>query len=150
MDKLSKGFVSAVCLLGVGFGMVRNMICTRTYQEDPSAFANAQIGYAPMVGSTDHPNATLRYLELTWREVEPTEGQYAWDAIEQRYGLAALREQGIHLVLRFVYMLRLPMAAGTVPRMAKVIPRIMQTISFVPHTIKLFQPWPSILTQMAL
>ena len=102
MDKLSKGFVSAVCLLGVGFGMVRNMICTRTYQEDPSAFANAQIGYAPMVGSTDHPNATLRYLELTWREVEPTEGQYAWDAIEQRYGLAALREQGIHLVLRFV------------------------------------------------
>ena len=102
MDKLSKGFVSAVCLLGVGFGMVRDMICTRTYQEDPSAFANAQIGYAPMAGSTDHPNATLRYLELTWREVEPTEGQYAWDAIEQRYGLAALREQGIHLVLRFV------------------------------------------------
>ena len=47
-------------------------------------------------------DATLRYLELTWREVEPEEGVYAWEDISRKYGLASLREQGIHLVLRFV------------------------------------------------
>lgn len=102
MGNFPKRFLSAFCLLGVVFGMARDVVCTRTYQEDTTAFANAQIGYAPMAGSTDSSGATLRYLELTWREVEPEEGQYAWDAIEQKYGLAALRRQGIHLVLRFV------------------------------------------------
>ncbi len=102
MDKLPKILASAFCLLGMGFGMVQNLLCTRTYQEDSSAFANAQIGYAPMAGSVNIPDASLRYLELTWREVEPAEGQYAWNAIEQNYDLAALREQGVHLVLRFV------------------------------------------------
>ena len=47
-------------------------------------------------------DATLRFLELTWREVEPEEGVYAWEDISRKYGLASLREQGIHLVLRFV------------------------------------------------
>ena len=75
---------------------------TRTYAADNSAFPNAQIGYAPMVNSTSAGNATLRYLGLTWRELEPEEGVYAWESIDEKYDLDALREQGIHLVLRFI------------------------------------------------
>lgn len=75
---------------------------TKTYAEDPAAFANAQIGYAPAVRSREYTDVTLRYLELTWRQVEPEPGQYDWQEIEETYGLAALRQEGVHLVLRFV------------------------------------------------
>ena len=75
---------------------------TQTYQPDNSVFPNALIGYAPAVNSSSALDSTLRYLELKWRDVEPEEGQYAWDAIEEKYHLASLREQGIHLVLRLV------------------------------------------------
>jgi len=74
---------------------------TRTYAADDSAFPNAQIGYAPMIDTAEAGDATLRYLELTWREAEPEEGVYAWEAISEKYDFASLREQGIHLVLRF-------------------------------------------------
>ena len=75
---------------------------TRTYAADDSAFPNAQIGYAPMIDTAEAGDAALRYLELTWREAEPKEGVYAWEAISEKYDFASLREQGIHLVLRFV------------------------------------------------
>lgn len=55
-----------------------------------------------MIDTAEAGGATLRYLELTWREAEPEEGVYAWEAISEKYGFASLREQGIHLVLRFV------------------------------------------------
>ena len=95
------GRFAAACLLGVTLLMGQHTV-VRTYPEDTSAFANAMIGYAPAVDGAGVQGTTLRYLELTWREVEPEEGQYAWADIEQKYDLAALRAQGIHLVLRFV------------------------------------------------
>lgn len=95
------GRLAAACLLGVTLLMGQHTV-VRTYPEDTSAFANAMTGYAPAVDSAGVTGTTLRYLELTWREVEPEEGQYAWADIEKKYDLAALRAQGIHLVLRFV------------------------------------------------
>ena len=82
--------------------MIASTTKTRTYAADDSAFPNAQIGYAPMIDTAEAGDATLRYLELTWREAEPEEGVYAWEAISEKYGFASLREQGIHLVIRFV------------------------------------------------
>lgn len=107
MGKLARLLAAGSCLLGLGaallgMGTAMNTSKTRTYAAEDSAFPNAQIGYAPMLDDPEAGDATLRYLELRWREVEPEEGVYAWEAIEQKYGLAALREQGIHLVLRFV------------------------------------------------
>ena len=107
MGKLARLLAVGSCLLGMGaallgMGAAMNTSNTRTYAAEDSAFPNAQIGYAPMIDDPEAGDATLRYLELRWREVEPEEGVYAWEAIEQKYGLAALREQGIHLVLRFV------------------------------------------------
>ena len=107
MGKLTRLLAAGSCLLGMGaallgMGTAMNTSKTRTYAAEDSAFPNAQIGYAPMTDDPEAGDAALRYLELRWREVEPEEGVYAWEALEQKYGLAALREQGIHLVLRFV------------------------------------------------
>lgn len=72
-----------------------------TYRADDTAFPNPLIGYAPGVRDAHTEGTTLRYLGLSWREVEPEEGQFAWETLEQTYGLSELRQQGVHLVLRF-------------------------------------------------
>lgn len=102
MGKISRILAAGLCLLGMGAAMIASTTKTRTYAADDSAFPNAQIGYAPMIDTAEAGDATLRYLELTWREAEPEEGVYAWEAISEKYGFASLREQGIHLVIRFV------------------------------------------------
>ena len=71
--------------------MIASTTKTRTYAADDGAFPNAQIGYAPMIDTAEAGDATLRYLELTWREAEPEEGVYAWETISEKYGFAALR-----------------------------------------------------------
>lgn len=96
---------AAALLVGLvlaGGSILAQSTRTQTYAADHSAFANAQMGYAPAVRSREYTDVTLRYLQLTWRQVEPEPGQYDWQGIEEAYGLAALREQGVHLVLRFV------------------------------------------------
>lgn len=75
---------------------------TRAYAADTSIFSNALMGYAPGILSGDDGDVTLYYLGLTWRELEPEEGSYAWDALDEKYGLTQLRERGVHLVLRFI------------------------------------------------
>lgn len=102
MGNISRILAAGLCLLGMGAAMTASTTKTRTYAADDSAFPNAQIGYAPMIDTAEAGDATLRYLELTWREAEPEEGVYAWEAISEKYDFASLREQGIHLVLRFV------------------------------------------------
>ena len=85
-------------LLAVLSGLERGQ--TMTYPADEHAFANAQMGYAPGVRDVDTEGTTLRYLGLSWRELEPEEGAYAWAALEERCHLADLRAAGVHLVLR--------------------------------------------------
>ena len=99
MGKISKILATGLCLLGMGVAMIASTTKTRTYAADDGAFPNAQIGYAPMIDTAEAGDATLRYLELTWREADPEEGVYAWETISEKYGFAALREQGIHLRL---------------------------------------------------
>ena len=96
--------LSLACLLLAGCLLWAGRKHTAVYQPDETAFPNAQIGYAPGVLDTgpDEPAVTLRYLGLTWRELEPEEGVYAWEAIQQTCHLDALRQQGVHLVLRIL------------------------------------------------
>ena len=98
MGKISRILAAGLCLLWMGAAMTTSTTKTRTYAADDSAFPNAQIGYAPMIDTAEAGDAALRYLELTWREAEPKEGVYAWEAISEKYDFASLREQGIHLV----------------------------------------------------
>ena len=95
---------AAACLLLAGCLLWAGRKHTAVYQPDETAFPNTQIGYAPGVLDTgpDEPAVTLRYLGLTWRELEPEEGVYAWEAIQQTCHLDALRQQGVHLVLRIL------------------------------------------------
>ena len=83
MGKISRILAAGLCLLGMGAAMIASTTKTRTYAADDSAFSNAQIGYAPMIDTAEAGDATLRYLELTWREAEPEEGVYAWEAISE-------------------------------------------------------------------
>ena len=82
---------AAACLLLAGCLLWAGRKHTAVYQPDETAFPNAQIGYAPGVLDTgpDEPAVTLRYLGLTWRELEPEEGVYAWEAIQQTCHLDA-------------------------------------------------------------
>lgn len=60
------------------------------------------MGFAPRIWDKGDTLASLRYLELTWRELEPERGVLQWAEIAHRYDLPTLRAQGIHLVLRFL------------------------------------------------
>lgn len=94
---------AAALSFGLWIGGVRlfSVKDTRTYAPDPSAFANPQMGYAPDIRSSHTDGTTLRYLELTWRDWEPAEGQFAWETLREKYDFDSLRAQGVHLVLRF-------------------------------------------------
>ncbi len=64
---------------------------------------NPNIGYAPRAGKEElEPDITLVYMGLTWRELEPREGEFDWSGIETEYNLARWREEGKHVVLRFI------------------------------------------------
>ena len=104
MAELASLLAAGLFLLGMGGSMLKNAATqqTRIYTPDESAFPNAQIGYAPMTDSAYAQDSLLRYVELRWREVEPQEGVYAWDALDAQYGFRDLRARGIHLVVRFV------------------------------------------------
>lgn len=103
MAELASLLAAGLFLLGMGGSMLKNAATqTRIYTPDESAFPNAQIGYAPMTDSAYAQDSLLRYVELRWREVEPQEGVYAWDALDAQYGFRDLRARGIHLVIRFV------------------------------------------------
>ena len=103
MAEFASLLAAGLFLLGMGGSMLKNAATpTRIYTPDESAFPNAQIGYAPMTDSAYAQDSLLRYVELRWREVEPQEGVYAWDALDAQYGFRDLRARGIHLVVRFV------------------------------------------------
>ena len=46
--------------------------------------------------------ATLVYANLTWAELEPEEGRYAFEEMEERLHFREWRDQGCHMILRFV------------------------------------------------
>lgn len=44
----------------------------------------------------------LIYVDIKWSELEPTKGEYAFDAIEEQYQFAKWQKDGCRMVLRFV------------------------------------------------
>lgn len=98
----------AILLLAVGAGgiflaAVRGRRMERTYAYTDQAFGNALLGYAPSARhSTVSEDVTLLYMDITWRELEPEEGVYDWEAIEKENQLARWRAEGKHIVLRFI------------------------------------------------
>lgn len=73
------------------------------YEQTNETFKNPMMGFAP---NADYVEAvgdnTLVYVDVTWRELEPEEGVYAFDAIEEENNLLRWREEGKKVVFRFV------------------------------------------------
>lgn len=68
-----------------------------------------EVFYNPLMGfvvNADYPDAvqenTLVYVDITWREWEPEEGQYAFAEIWEANNLTRWQQEGKHIVLRFV------------------------------------------------
>ena len=75
----------------------------KKYQKSEQAFGNPLMGYAPCAWYEKIGNdISLLYLDITWAELEPEEGIYDWTAIEEENQIKRWREEGKHLILRFV------------------------------------------------
>ncbi|MBR5565516.1 MAG: DUF4832 domain-containing protein [Roseburia sp.] len=76
---------------------------TFVYQQSGSVYKNPMMGFAP---SADYEEAvgdnTLVYVGLTWRELEPEKGVFAFSEMEKTYNLAKWHKEGKKVVFRFL------------------------------------------------
>lgn len=97
-------FVIAMLFVGAyRMGLLGGKTKEYTYKEDVTPLDNPYIGYAPSADSEAlAEKGRLVYLNLLWSELEPQEGVYRWDDIEEEHNLKRWRTEGKNLVLRFV------------------------------------------------
>ena len=73
------------------------------YEPSEEVFGNPLMGYAPCAWNAEvREDVSLLYMDVTWAELEPEEGKYNWEEIEKENQLDRWREEGKHIVLRFV------------------------------------------------
>lgn len=116
MDKrIWSGFKMTAILLVTSMVIIQGLMSIfgtwtdniKTFEESDEVLMNPLIGYAPNADS-DHASAeeeekaTLLYLDITWRELEPEEGIYDWEKIASTNQLDRWKQEGKHLVLRFI------------------------------------------------
>ena len=76
---------------------------TKFFQESQEAFGNPKMGFVSSARNRALAQKTsLVYVDVTWRELEPEEGKYAWDHVETRNSWQEWKKQGKAVVLRFV------------------------------------------------
>ena len=57
----------------------------KVFEPSKEPFGNPLMGYAPCAWNTEvREDVSLLYMDITWAELEPEEGQYNWDAIEKK------------------------------------------------------------------
>ena len=79
------------------------IVIIKNFEESKEVFGNPLKGYAMMAENTDLPeDVTLVYIDITWRELEPKEGEYNWEEIEKENHLEEHKKAGRHVVLRFL------------------------------------------------
>lgn len=82
-------------------------LCTgknrKEYETTEEVFGNPLMGYAPCAWLGEvKEDISLLYMDITWAELEPEEGQYNWEKIEKENQIERWRKEGKHIVLRFV------------------------------------------------
>lgn len=94
---------AAILAAGVGmFGAERRKF-VKEYRESQAVFGNPLMGYAKNAWHEEvAEDVSLLYVDITWAELEPEEGIYAWTAIEEENQIARWKKEGKHLVLRFL------------------------------------------------
>lgn len=78
------------------------VICSGSFSQSEAPLVNPMMGYAPMAGSSKGDDTSLVYIGLTWREIEPEQGVYNWEAFEETYRIQHWRERNQRFVLRLV------------------------------------------------
>lgn len=112
MDKEKRGkaawlrlLPALAVLLAMTFSLLpgEGRAMNRTYERDDGIIGNPLMGYAPPAQNESlDADITLVYVDITWRELEPEKGVYAFDEITRENQLARWRAEGKHVVLRFV------------------------------------------------
>ena len=55
----------------------------KIYAKTKEVFGNPLMGYAPCAWNESvREDVTLLYMDITWAELEPVEGKFAWNAID--------------------------------------------------------------------
>ena len=69
--------------------------------ESAEVLNNPYMGWAPSAegGPYDHAHR-LVYVNVTWRELEPNKGEYAFEDFEKKYKFSYWREKNIHIIFR--------------------------------------------------
>lgn len=100
--------IAGIILIGAGvlsrmFFLQKKENKTIWFEPSNEVIYNPLMGYAP---SADNPDAvgdnTLVYVDVTFRELEPLEGEFDFEAIEEANHLEQWREAGKRVVFRFV------------------------------------------------
>ena len=96
------GVIVLTALLAAGI-WIFSQKNTKEYEPSDEAFGNPLMGYAPCAWNAEvREDVSLLYMDITWAELEPEEGQYNWEGIEKENQLERWREEGKHIILRFV------------------------------------------------
>ncbi|MCR5770542.1 MAG: DUF4832 domain-containing protein [Butyrivibrio sp.] len=80
---------------------------TIEYELSDEVLYNPLMGYAPSADSDDEVDVDidktrLVYIEITWAELEPEQGVYDFESIEEKNNLEEWRSAGKNAVLRFI------------------------------------------------
>ena len=96
---IAVAFIAAVFVLGE-YLLKKEQ---KSYSMSREVFGNPLMGYAPWSWNKEvSEDINLIYMDITWRELEPEEGQFDWETISKENQLDRWREEGKHMVLRFV------------------------------------------------
>lgn len=112
MDKIAgwKFAAAGIAIFGVAFAAVAISLIPRLYNLsaeadfafDRSVSGMPMTGYAPSAEEDFAQQADLVFINMTWAEWEPEQGNYDIAGLEQKYQLDRWKADGKHAVLRFV------------------------------------------------
>ncbi len=93
-----------LCLMLFQWRAYGEELTTWQYEASDEALNNPLTGNAVWADSDAvHPQQfSLVYANITWKELEPEEGHYAFETLEEKYRFAQWKNLGKHLILRFV------------------------------------------------
>ena len=76
---------------------------TVTFSQSNDPLDNPLTGYAPDAANTEEcSDSQLVYIGLTWRDWEPSAGQYDIQGLEEKFHIQEWKQDNKHAVLRFI------------------------------------------------
>lgn len=96
-------------IMAIGLGIVTLLLFrflfvqNYQYKRTDDILYNPLMGYAPNADNPDKVDKnTLVYVDVTWRELEPSEGVYDFATLKEEKNLERWREEGKNVVFRLI------------------------------------------------